>query len=184
MAVKRTVPKRAVAKKSTPTRPPKGKSASAPETEGQAVVNSIVAAIEEGQFDGFLSPIDAAVTGRMDALLDAEEALAKETATKKPADSKRVAAAPKKTAAPKVAKVTPKEKGVYMVGDALKTLVGAKVEFQRYKAGDKEKSVVVMKTDKPGNPKGKRLVIPTSALEEVPAPVGKSASRIKKPVKK
>lgn len=124
-------------------------------------VTRICENIENGGFDGHLQKFDDALTKRINAQNAAKRAAAKKTA------EKRVAAPPKKAApaAPKTT-VEPEPGKTYGIKKTFKQLAGAKVKFVRFKAEtDGAKSIVEMMSDVPGNPKGKKVAIPTSALE-------------------
>jgi DNA-binding protein HU-beta len=177
MPVKKTAAKKVAAKK-TPAKKTAAKKTTSTKSASQkqpSLGENICSAIKSGQLDGYLAEIDSALETRL-AERSKEEAK-KKTSTPKPAEQeKKVAPAPKKQ--PPAAKVTPEKGKTYQIATKFKALAGAKVEFTKFKTGtdkkvDKTKAVVIMKTDKPGNPKGKRVVIPTSALEEVPARKGK-----------
>lgn len=159
-AKKTATTKKVAAKK---TAPPKSASASADESKEAAIAAKIVAAIKEGNFDPYLNDLDSALTDRMNRHITEKNAAAKKSASAAPAE-KKVSAPPKKK---KTVTITPEPDGEYKVSDRLASLAGAKVKFIRFKAdSDSKKSVVEMLTGKPGSPKGKRVVIPTSALEE------------------
>ena len=133
----------------------------------ESAAKRIIAAIESGAFDGYLNQFDAALTKRINEhVVENQKAktTAKSASSSTPSE-KKVAPPPKK--AKKTVTITPEQDGEYKVSDRLASLAGAKVKFIRFKAdSDGKKSVVEMLTGKPGSPKGKRVVIPTSALEE------------------
>jgi len=124
------------------------------------LANGVAKAIREGLLDGELGNLDDALTERANSLAT-QDAARKTTKTAE----KKTTAPPKRTTTTKVTLTPGKE---YKVSPSFKKLAGAKVEFVRFKVvdgkTDKEKAVVVMKTDKPGNPKGKRIVIAVGAL--------------------
>jgi hypothetical protein len=103
--------------------------------------------------------IDDALTDRVNAAQKTES-----TTAKKSASAKKTTAPPKRATKTVAAKVGE----TYKIAASFKKLAGAKVEFRRFKVVDgeanKDKAVVKMLTDKPGNPKGKVIVVPTSAL--------------------
>jgi hypothetical protein len=142
------------------------KSASKPAADPvKGLVADIATAVIAGDLDAHLTLLDDALTTRANAR-------AAETAKKTAAApaEKKVSAPPKKggssVGSTGTKAVVPVESTVYLVSDRLKNLAGAKVEFVRYKPGDENKAVVVMKTEKPGSPRGKRVVIPVAALVE------------------
>lgn len=143
--------RRAPAKKTT------AKSAADP---AQQVANDICSAIVSGRLDGYLIQMDDALTER----LRARQTEAREKVEKSAPAEKKVPSAPKKSR-PLVKPVSDRK---YKVVDSNKAIGGATVVFLRHKVEDDSKSVVEMATDKPGYPKGKRVVIPTSALVEIP----------------
>jgi hypothetical protein len=159
----------------------KSASKSAPSQEDK-IAKQIIDAIESGALDGYLSPFDDAVTDRMNTLLAEEQKTARKTAAPRAASAsggKTVAPPPRKPAASKAtAKVKPTKDGLYLISSAFKKLSGAEVSFLRYKDGDEAKSVVVMVTDMAGNPKGKRVVVPTNVLEAKPAVKSASGRKI------
>lgn len=159
-AKKTATTKKVAAKKTAPTK--SAESASADEPKEAAIAQKIVAAIKEGNFDPYLNDLDEALSDRINRHVTEKNAAAKKSASAAPAE-KKVSAPPKK----KRESITPEPDGEYKVSDRLASLAGAKVKFIRFKADtDSKKSVVEMLTGKPGSPKGKRVVIPTSALEE------------------
>jgi hypothetical protein len=159
----RTIKKNsATAKKTTAAK--KSASASEPADRREEVAKRISGEIVAGTFDGYLILFDDALTTRANA----QAAEARKNAAKSPApvSEKKVGASPKKSTKPAI---VPEKDKQYLVGDRIKSLAGAKVKFLRFKADtDGAKSVVEMLTDKPGNPKGKVVSVPTIALEAVP----------------
>jgi hypothetical protein len=182
MPVKRTTAaKKAVAKKTTPAKsaaPALAKevarkktaaktsaSASAePAKNIEQLTKNIAAAIEGGQFDSHISLLDNAITKR----INAHVASTAKTAAAKPApksETKKVSTAPKRAKKP-VENIVPESGKTYKLAAPAK-LEGAKVKFIRPKADDDAKVVIEMVTEKPGYPKGKRVVVPVSALRKV-----------------
>lgn len=163
-ARKTTATKKTAAKKTAA--PKKSSSTTAPSSGAeQSAGEKIASAIRAGHLDDWLGQIDDALTARANQHLAENK---KSAATKSTA--KKVSPAPKKSAAP-TPTVEPTAGTTYGVSAKFKPLAGAKVKFVRFKADtDGAKSVVEMVTDKPGNPKGKKVVIPTAALEESKAP--------------
>lgn len=158
--------KKTVAKKTTPakTKPAalKGKSASAAQPSNvEELAARVCTAIRNGDFDGSIADIDNAVNARISAQAS-ERAAAKKTAAPAP---KKVSAAPKRNAKV-VEAVVPEDGKTYKINSKIKKLEGAKVKFIRFKAEDDSKGVVELMVDKPGYPKGKRSIVPVSALSK------------------
>lgn len=134
---------------------------------GQRVASAIVA----GEFDGDLALLDDALTER------SNEIAATKKTTEAPAKTEKKVAAPPKKSKSASAAIVPEPNKTYGIATTLKSLAGAKVKFLRFKVTpdgpDEKKSVVEMLTDKPGSPKGKKVVIPTSGLIAYTAPRGK-----------
>jgi hypothetical protein len=162
---KKAPAKKTVAKKTTT----KGaSSASAKKTtvpsnqaQYQALADGVASAIREGSLDGYLELLDDALTDRANSINSQTTAAAKKSAS----TAKKTTPPPSRE---KVKPITPKKGSVYKITTAFKALSGAKVEFVRFRTKDgvvdKNKAVVIMQTDKPGNPKGKRVIVPVSAL--------------------
>jgi hypothetical protein len=124
----------------------------------------IASAIAEGKFDGDLGLLDDALTDRANHLTATKTAAPKKSTTS--TGVKKVSPPPKKNSSALV----PEPGKTYGITDKFKPLAGAKVKFIRFKAdSDEKKSLVEMLTDKPGNPKGKKVVIPSNALIAAPA---------------
>lgn len=167
--------KKTVAKKSASAAPAKKTAAPAKGAvqTHEELGEKIAANIEAGAFDASIIRLEEAITTRVNAFM-IEQAKKEEAAEKKKSSAsgeKKVPAAPKKSATLK-----PVEGKEYRVSERLSKLAGATVEFRNPKPDAPEKAVVIMKSDVPGTPKGKRIVIPISALEEKP--------ESKKPVRK
>lgn len=123
----------------------------------------IAQAIISGDLDGWLGLIDDALEQRSRAVNEVERAASATAKTEK-----KVSAPPKRTATK--AEITFTKGETYAVSDKVKSLAGAKVKFHNFKADSmKKKSVVEMLVDKPGNPKGKKVILPTIALVEYKA---------------
>lgn len=176
-AKKTATPAKKVAKSAAKKTTAKSESA-APEAAEAAIAKKIVAAIEGGNFDPYLNDLDSALTIRINKHIAEKRAASKKSASPAPAE-KKVSAPPVKKKKPTVS-ITPELDGTYKVSERLSSLAGATVRFVRFKPDtDEKKSVVEMLTGKPGSPKGKRVVIPTSALEEVAQPAKKRAAKKK-----
>ena len=172
VAAKKSAPaKKTAAKKSAPAKKSVSKSAAPKVDPLDEIAKEICEGIVSGAFDFALVQFDDALEER---LSKQQQAAAKKTPAKKSpvADTKKVSAPPKRAA-----KVKPEAEKTYQIASKFKSLSGAKVKFKRFKADDENKSVVEMLTDKPGAPKGKRVVVPTTALEPVASPAKKRAAK-------
>lgn len=151
--------KKVAAKKTTKkTAAKKSESASGAPRDVDSLAGRIIDAIKQGEFDGHIADLDDAITARIN-----KQATAKKTAAKKPAASgeRKVSSAPKrKTDAP----VEAEPGKTYKISSKVKKLAGAKVKFIRPSAKDENKGMMEMLVDKPGYPKGKRFLLPLSAL--------------------
>lgn len=159
------------------TRKVAAKKTATPTDERKSLGDSIAKAIVDGDLDGSLETIDDALTKRLNARAKQTAVAPTGTTAKK---EKVVAPPPKKSASAPPPVVSPKPETVYLISERLKNISGAKVVFKRFKDEEKTKAVVVMQTDKPGNPKGKRVVVPVGALVEVPSassPAKKAAAK-------
>lgn len=166
IAAKKTA-KKAVA---TPAKKTPAKKTVAGKVE-ETLVDRIAAGIVGGSFDGELVKLDDALTTRANA----QAVAARKESASKPA-AKKVSAPPKKVTVETT--VEPTSGTSYGVSPKFKPLSGAKVKFIRFKADSAgEKSVVEMMTDKPGSPKGKKVVIPTAALVESKTAARKTAKK-------
>lgn len=155
--------KKVAAKKTAAKKTPAKKSSASGSKGDNAKIDSlaqnICKAIVSGDFDGNIKALDDALTERINAR-------AKESAKKTPAakEEKKVGTAPKRKPAEKKEPLVPVKDKTYKI-ERLKKFLGAKVKFLRHKDGDESKAVVeMMSTDVAGYPKGKRFVVPTSAL--------------------
>jgi hypothetical protein len=129
----------------------------------------IVSAIRDGAFDDHISAFDDAIQYRMEQHTKQTTKKASSSSTTK----EKVVPQPTRASASgtvKKPRVKLEEEGVYTVDSNMKTLGGARVKFLRFKRDketnreDKSKAVVEMLVDKPGNPKGKRMIVAASAL--------------------
>lgn len=170
-----TPAKKAVAKKTAPAKDADIRNEDADNKEIKATVDAIIGAIKTGAFDGHLTALDDALTARSN-----KRRAASASASAKPAE-KKVAPAPKRVVQEDeptaTVLVTPVANTTYLVSEKFKPLAGAKVKFIRFRADDDQKVVVEMLTDKPGSPKGKRVMIPTKSLVEVKPAAKKTAAK-------
>lgn len=144
--------------------------------ELDALAELLVTALKEGDLDGALGKIDDAVTER----INRHNAEQRKQAAKKTAPAEKRVSAPPKKQSVSASVEKPVKNTTYVIRDAFKKLAGAKVKFIHFKPNtDNEKIVIEMMSDKPGNPKGKRLVVPLAAIEEVKKPAAKKGPRRK-----
>lgn len=123
------------------------------------LAGNICTAISEGELDGFLVKLDDALTDRINKRAQ-ERKKEKEAAVEKP-EAKKVSSAPKRKQEV-AANVEPGK--TYKVGVKPAALAGVKVKVVRFKEGDDSKVLVEVLADKPGYPKGKRVVLPVRCL--------------------
>lgn len=129
------------------------------ETQVEQVGKLVLAAIKGGDLDHMLVQFDDALTARINKHI-------KEQAAKKPAagtKEKTASPAPKRESASTKKSLDLVANKNYKLGAPAK-LKDAKVKYLKPSPKDASKVVVEMVTEKPGYAKGKRIVLPKSAL--------------------
>lgn len=129
-----------------------------------ALADDIVKMLKDGTLDEFLGAFDDALTERIEKQ-DEEAAVKKWGAKTTTPAATRTVPQPTRKSASKPSFV-PDVNGTYVVAGGNKQLEGKKVKFLRFRKDDTTKAVVEMLQDAPGSPKGKKIIIPVSALKK------------------
>lgn len=160
---RKTAPaKRTTAKKSAPAKKTAAKkTASSDGPDFDVIVAALVKHIENGNLDGHLSTIDAAMTERINNHQAVGKGKPKDTGS-----TRKVSDPPKRSVKREASAGKLEKNKTYKIKSNIKKLGGARVKFLRSSQKDNSKAVVEMIDGKPGFPKGKQVMVLAAGLTE------------------